>query len=127
MSIEEHRTGNCYQTAGDFIIGIHLAGKVPSWMAEGSVRLAHGEVTGQDKLEGVKFGHAWVEFQCKDGHDWALDTELDQTFPLGLYYSLARLPDPPPAGKLHRYNIDAAIEKLREHGHYGPWDLEVAL
>mgnify|MGYP003658746031 CR=1 FL=1 len=46
--------GDCYQAAGRLIMEYIGKGK-----------LVHGMVNGQGSLEGIRFGHAWVEVGSK--------------------------------------------------------------
>ena len=44
--------GDCYEAAARFVIG---NSRCPGIM------LAHGEVTGQGPIVGIRYGHAWAE------------------------------------------------------------------
>ena len=89
--------------------------------------LVHGEVTGQGPLEGVKYGHCWIE----DG-DIVIDVSNGRNIrmPKEVYYLLGRIGSPETArfgieaGNLHKYTWEEAREKILQHEHWGPWDLE---
>jgi len=94
--------------------------------------LVHGEVSGQGSLEGVRYGHAWVE----DG-----DTVIDQSngrdlrVPKVFYYTLGQISSetfddegysPMGGQNVHKYTWEEAREKIIESEHWGPWDLETS-
>ena len=53
--------GDCYQVAANFIINDFLHNE------KSTLKLIHGEVTGQGPVAGIKFGHAWT-------NEWAFKT-----------------------------------------------------
>ena len=79
--------------------------------------LVHGEVTGQRKIAGIKFGHAWIE----DG-DTVIDMSQgrDIRMPKALYYALGNI-NP---SNTFRYTPEEMNKKLLEFKHWGPWDLQ---
>jgi hypothetical protein len=102
--------GDCYEAAGNYIVAHALfPGK------EKGLVLVHGEVTGQGPLEGVKYGHAWVE---KGG--LVIDTSNGRSLrmPKAAYYALGRIGD-----NLHRYTPEQMRREILRHEHWGPWDL----
>jgi hypothetical protein len=83
-----------------------------------NVFLVHGEVVGQGPLEGVHYGHCWIE----DGED-VIDVSNGRNIriPKDLYYTIGRI------GKnVHRYTMDEARERVMKFKHWGPWDLRVS-
>ncbi len=102
--------GNCYEAAGRYMMS-HSSKK-------GSLRLVHGEVTGQGALEGVKYGHAWVE----DGNN-VIDVSngRDIRMPKAIYYALGQIRD-----NVHRYTPQEFTDKIMKHEHWGPWDLKTS-
>ena len=99
------KLGNCYESSWK----LHSK-KYPV--------LVHGIVTGSaGKIKGKKFGHAWLEFE--NGISFCYDAELDQLFPLELYYR---------AGKIEytrKYSLWLAVKESTIHGTYGPWDSKI--
>jgi hypothetical protein len=105
--------GDCYEAAGRFMMGECQFGNP----CEG-LTLVHGEVAGQGELEGVTFGHAWIEKG---------DTVIDKSngrnleLPAALYYFMGRIND---IGNTHRYPWEEARRMILDYQHWGPWDLE---
>jgi len=121
--------GDCYEAAANYVInnsGVVSFLVPPGATARPGLMLVHGEVTGQGKIEGVKYGHAWVE----DG-DLVIDVSngRDLQLPKAAYYALGRV-DNDGAQRikpnLHRYTAKEARRNLVMHGHWGPWDLETS-
>lgn len=108
--------GDCYEAAVHYILD-HVLGmgvKEPNH----DLRLVHGEVAGQGPLEGVTYGHAWIE----DG-DTVIDTSngRDIRMPRSLYYALGRIGE---LNNTHAYTPEEVRSKVLEHRIYGPWDLK---
>lgn len=102
--------GDCYEANGQFFMDKAVfPGKDPN------MRLVHGEVTGQGPLEGVKYGHAWVE----DGNT-VIDVSNGRNvrMPKDAYYRLGRIED-----NVHHYTAQEFRRKVTQYGHWGPWDL----
>lgn len=104
--------GDCYEVNGKLFMEMGIFGSKPS------ARLVHGEVTGQGPLEGVKYGHAWIE----DG-----GTVIDESngrsikMPKSAYYAIGQIGD-----NVHRYNTKQFNKKVLQHEHWGPWDLKTS-
>lgn len=99
---EKNKHGNCYTSAVNYVM------KHPDTI------LVHGIVTGQGAIEGIEYGHAWVE----DG-DTVIDTASGKELPKFLYYAL---------GNIHytkRYSYNDMLEKMLETETYGPWDKKI--
>jgi hypothetical protein len=105
--------GDCYEAAGNYMIEHCLHSPV-----EQDLTLVHGEVCGQGPLEGVTYGHAWVE----DG-DWVVDNSNGKSrrIPKVLYYAMGNITD---LNNLHRYTWAEARVKLVTTKIWGPWDLK---
>ena len=108
-------TGDCYEAAFNYLMENRGGGAV----------LVHAEVTGQGRIEGVRYGHAWVEVGDK-----VIDRSNGRiiVMPPAIYYSLAHL-----QGEfleydrnMHRYTFDEAVQAIQKHGTYGPWDLKTS-
>ena len=113
--------GDCFEAAGKLMMDLSMAGEDMS-----DVRLVHGEVIGEGPVEGIKFGHAWVEKlnELPEGFgkmEWVLDysnggkTEM----PKALYYCLGKI-----AANTHHYTYPEMSSKCTEVENWGPWDLE---
>ena len=109
----ENKGGDCFEVAAKFMFDATMYGTKNL-----GLRLVHGEVTGQGAIDGVKFGHAWVE----DGGT-VIDKSngKDLRLPKSLYYALGDI------SKTIEYTYEEMRQKLLESGHYGPWDLKTAL
>ena len=104
--------GDCFEAAGRYF----MDNAVFPYQREGIV-LVHGEVTGQGPIEGLKYGHAWIE----EG-----DTVIDMSrgrnvkMPKILYYALGNIEEE----KTFRYTPQEFRKKIIETEHWGPWDLK---
>jgi len=98
--------GSCYKLALEHVLNHKDA------------TLVHGIVTGQCEIEGVRYGHAWVEFR-HNGLDIVFDPSIDKAFPKDLYYSIGEIE------YTKRYTLDEALLILTEQQHYGPWDNKI--
>ena len=108
---KKNTNGDCYQAAANIVVDLD---------EDTDLILVHGIVTGQGPIEGVEYGHAWVE----DG-GMVIDKSngRDITMPKAMYYGL---------GNIHkrntiRYTREEAVKKMLDSGHYGPWDLKSEL
>ena len=99
--------GDCYQAGGRLIM---------NFFGDKDHKLVHGMVSGQGALEGVRFGHCWVESK-----DTVLDHSNDQKreLPKDIYYLLGRI-DP---AECHYYTPEEAAKKMSTIKHWGPWDM----
>lgn len=110
-------TGDCYEANGRFFMN-----QTTPFLGGSSknMRLVHGEVTGQGPLEGVNYGHAWVE----DGNtviDVSNGKEL--RVPKALYYAIGGIER---NDNLHTYSPEEFRRKVSRHEHWGPWDLRTS-
>jgi hypothetical protein len=96
--------GDCYQVAARLALDRGLT-------------LVHGEVAGTGPLEGVRFGHAWVEDEDTGVViDYSNGREL--VAPRAFYYAKGAVSDPV------RYSAEEAARTMVVAGHYGPWHEE---
>lgn len=98
-------SGDCYQAAVNVLM---------KNMDKGI--LVHGMVNGQGRLEGVRFGHAWVEVGNKV-LDYSNGNKI--TLPKRAYYGLGKVN--PKECKYYKYR--EAAEFMLDKGHYGPWEM----
>lgn len=109
--------GNCYRAA------VLLLEAEVFWRQPSKLRrvIVHAEVGGAGPIEGLRFGHAWVE-DVDSGLVYDRSNGNEIVMPWRLYYALGRV-DPQP-GKLYRYTPEEARAWLNRAGHYGPWELK---
>ena len=99
--------GDCYEVAGKYVMD-------NCFMGDGDVLLVHGEVTGQGKIAGIKYGHAWVE---KNGMVIDNSNGRNINVPVEFYYALGHIE------RTYKYNCEEMRKKILETKHWGPWDL----
>jgi len=97
--------GDCYQAAAQFVIG---NARCPG------ILLAHGEVTGQGPIAGIRYGHAWAEIG-----DAVIDPSNGRIVCArrDAYYAIGKI-----AEKVARYSPHEARKMMLETLHYGPWE-----
>ena len=99
--------GDCYQAGGRLIM---------NFFGDKDHKLVHGMVNGQGALEGIRFGHCWVESK---------DTVLDHSngkkreLPKQVYYALGRV-NPK---ECKYYTAEEAAKFMVDKGHWGPWEM----
>ena len=78
------------------------------------IALAHGTVTGQGAVAGIRYGHAWVEIG-----DAVLDPSNGRLVVARkpAYYAAGEIAEP-----VARYTFAEAAREMLETGHYGPWE-----
>ena len=108
------KLGDCYEANGNYFMNKAFI------LSNSKMRLVHGEVTGQGSLEGVNYGHAWVE----DG-DTVIDVSGGKSLriPKAVYYALGGIDK---NNNLHKYDLADFRRKIAEYEHWGPWDLETS-
>jgi len=109
--------GDCFEAAGKFMMDEGIVGR------KKSLRLVHAEVTGQGAIQGVRFGHAWVE----DG-DTVIDKSngRDVRMPKSIYYALGHVYDDRGDSNMHVYTPQEFRKMVMRYSHWGPWDLETS-
>ena len=118
--------GDCFEAAGKLMMDLSMSGEDMC-----DVRLVHGEVAGQGPVEGIKFGHAWIEKTEKLPEVYGkLEMVLDHSngeekeMPKAIYYWLGKISDDFGNANTHSYTYDEFSGKVAESGNWGPWDLE---
>jgi len=113
MNLVSGGGGDCYNANGGLFMEEAL---FPG--DKKTMRLVHGEVTGQGSLDGVKYGHCWIE----DGGT-VIDVSNGRSIkmPKKAYYALGGISD-----NVHRYTPEQFRKKLLKHKHWGPWDLKTS-
>ena len=104
--------GDCYEANGRQFMS----------MAPGNpqLKLVHGEVTGQGPLQGVNYGHAWVE----DGST-VLDFSNGRTLrlPKVVFYALGNIER---NDNFHVYGWKNFQSRILQNENWGPWDLKTS-
>lgn len=105
-------TGNCYQIVRDVAIRVaHLATEV---------RIVHGIAVGRGPIEGVRFGHAWIECVVNDGDDVVVDVSngiKPRFIDRGQYYLLGKIN----SRECIKYTIAEHLALALKHENWGPW------
>ena len=100
----QKKAGDCFEAAGRLAQDLDAAGL--------SVKLIHAQVSGQGKLEGVRFWHAWIETQGV-----ALDFANGRRIGIRAekYRAAGR------ASNVREYEIMQALVEAARSRHWGPW------
>jgi len=104
---DENKGGECYMCAANHI-----------YMNPDTHTLVHGDVTGQGPIEGVRYGHAWTEFEGDDKMPMVYDPSVDVTLPAALYYHLGQINQ----DEIRRYSSEEMNQRLIDTSIWGPWD-----
>jgi len=101
----KNKGGDCYSIAANFVLDNEKNSPV----------LVHGEVRGQGAIEGIRYGHAWVE-----QGDTVIDNSTGRKLkvPKVVYYALGDI------SKTYKYSVKETRQQLLKYEHYGPWDLK---
>jgi hypothetical protein len=108
--------GDCYEVAARIMLNSAGVEQID----EVEYTLCHGTVSGQGPVEGVRFGHAWVEWRHVPS---SITLVLEYSngnkvvMPVAQYYALGSI-DPI---EVHRYDCDEALHMLLKFRHYGSW------
>jgi hypothetical protein len=110
--------GDCYRAAADFCMGKWFAPEQIEFV--GTPYLVHAEVKGQGMIEGIRYGHAWIE---DDVNVYDFSNNREVILPKELYYILGDVNTTDPK-KYQKYTFEEARAKMLETKHYGSWDIE---
>ena len=103
----EGKLGDCYQAGGRLVM---------EFFGDKEHKLVHGMVNGQGALEGMRYGHCWVESR---------DTVLDHSngrkleIPKQVYYALGRVD----TKECKYYTPEESAKFMVDKGHWGPWEM----
>jgi hypothetical protein len=108
-------SGDCYEANGRYFMDRSI---FPG--DDKGLRLVHGEVAGQGPLEGVNFGHAWIE----DGST-VIDVSNGRNvrIPRVVYYAIGQIDR---INNYHVYTPQEFRRKINQYEHWGPWDLKTS-
>ncbi len=104
---EENKHGDCYKAALEAFKDFYD-------MGERNIKLVHGVVTGQGVLDGVEYGHAWVEVDDSIVCDYSNGQDIEM--PISEYYRIGNVQ------LTKKYNFDQVANNIMKNGTYGPWD-----
>ncbi len=102
---------DCFESAGKFLMDKGL------WDEEArkKYRLVHGRPRLQVHPH-IRYGHAWIELEGK----LVFDTVYNAMVARDHYYEVGQI-DP---AECITYTYQEMADKVNEHLHWGPWDLE---
>ena len=116
MNKKQKNTGDCYEVAGRF--ALQNVTEIKGEKFNGKPYLVHAEVKGQGKIEGIRFGHAWVE---DDYFIFDFSNGLSLIYPKVVYYSIGNVVQKEP--KYYKYTFEQARDNMLKVSTFGPWDL----
>lgn len=98
--------GDCYEVSGKYMMD-------QQFMGNRALLLVHGIVTGQGRISGMEYDHAWIE----DG-DMVIDKSCgrDIHMPKAVYYALGNIQ------KTKTYNFEQFRNMISKYKHWGPWE-----
>jgi hypothetical protein len=114
---KKNKNGDCYVVAGRIALNNRLP-KGENREFVGEPYVIHAQVIGQGAIEGLKYGHAWVEDDIYV-YDYSNGRELK--IPKVVYYKLGQVIEQQPI--YFKYTFGEAKRKMAETGHFGSWDL----
>lgn len=101
-------TGDCFDAAFEGMLESMLVG-VPAR----KLRLVHGTCMGQGPIKGIRYCHAWLEF---DSTVVDVSNGNEPIVPRSWYYDRGQVQDQVV------YTVQEARALARSTGHVGPWD-----
>jgi len=113
----EQPKGDCYKVTG--VLAINNSDQIGDYKFIGTPYVIHAEVTGQGSINGIRYGHAWIE---DDIYAYDYSNGFKLMAPKALYHKWGNVKTQP--GKFYKYTFREAKEKMYDLEHYGPWDLE---
>ena len=113
------KRGNCYEMSGKIAMGKSYGYDVPEIDFYGTPYVVHAQVEGQARIEGLKYGHSWIEDDLFV-YDYSNGNEL--IIPKKQYYNLGNVKMVEPL--YFKYTFKEALRKMVDTGHYGSWDLK---
>lgn len=103
---DANKHGNCYEIALKKMMEFYTNGVK-------NIKLVHGVVTGQGNIEGIEYGHAWIEL---NGTVFDFSNNREIVMSKKKYYELGNI-------KITKeYSYDDMLKQITKHETYGPWD-----
>jgi len=115
------KLGSCFENSFDALFHIQVVmGSVADLMK--NFKLVHGEAigTGGDTF-GIKYCHAWIEFEMNDGAKFCFDSETKLLVVRSTFYTIGSI------SYTSKYNRIEAFDMINKFGHYGPWEERLIL
>lgn len=109
------KKGDCYEISAKLILDDFWRDSRRLPNLSSSARLVHGMVKGQGALEGIRYGHGWVE----DGsvvYDYSNGRELK--LPKELFYAIGDIRDK----DLYKYKKEEVRKWVLREETWGPWE-----
>lgn len=103
-SVTPQGTGDCYVVAGRTVIFEGFPGEV-----------VHGEAIGRGPIEGLRFGHAWIE---SGGFAFDFSNGGQHVMPIADYYALGQID----ASTVRRYSRSEVNVWIARTHQWGPWE-----
>lgn len=103
----EGKLGDCYPAGGRLIM---------QYFGQDEYKLVHGMVNGQGALQGMRYGHCWVESESRV-LDHSNGRKLD--IQKAVYYAMGRI-DP---DECLYYTASEATKFMADKGTWGPWEM----
>lgn len=103
--------GNCFDASFEFMFKNSFTKDIPN------LKLVHGFVSGQGKLSGYRYTHAWCEDE-ENVYDYSNGRTLK--IPKLIYYSIGNIN--PNQGKY--YTNDEFKKMVNKYETKGPWEVE---
>lgn len=116
MVKKKNRGGDCYLAAGKIALGDYSDIKF-----QGVPYLVHAEVRGQGAIQGLRYGHAWVE---DDEYVYDYSNNRRLKIPKVIYYLIGDIKTDNIL-KYRKYTFEQAREKILDTGNWGCWDIVV--
>jgi hypothetical protein len=110
--------GDCYYIAGQFAMHKMFAPAQIDFIGEPYI--VHAEVKGQGKIEGLRYGHAWIE-DDENVYDYSNGRQIKM--PKMIYYLIGDIRTDNPK-KYMKYTFSEARKKMVDTGTYGSWDID---
>jgi hypothetical protein len=114
---DENKGGDCYYVAGK--AALNRARKMGDREFIGTPYVVHAQVIGQGAIEGLPYGHAWVE---DDVFVYDFSNGRSIVMPKEVYYMFGKVTTEEPL--YYKYTFEQAVRKMAITGHYGGWDLQ---
>lgn len=107
--IEEEK-GNCYEANGKIMLDLVNSSSDKDWL------ICHGTVVGRGEIEGISYGHCWLEFNTDVVFDYSNNNKV--VIRREAYYDLGKI------SNVKKYTGKEFTELIVKNGHWGNFDDE---
>lgn len=108
LILERKTGGDCFQANGREFLEMAVK--------DSTMKLVHGEVTGQGKIEGIKHWHCWIEVNDRIVLDFSEKRKI--TMNKNQYYEIGNIDE----RRVKKYDYDTFTKNILKYKHWGPWD-----